>query len=114
MAGPRLSMEVGNDGVALITLLNPPVNSLAIPSMLILYISSFSSNLVSFDLNYSRWNLLFSVKFVVVIAGLKEKYDEALKRNDVKAIVINGKLKLWSEIITEENVKINWLTVLTV
>ncbi|XP_057545664.1 peroxisomal fatty acid beta-oxidation multifunctional protein AIM1-like [Amaranthus tricolor] len=56
MAGPRLSMEVGNDGVALITLLNPPVNSLAIP----------------------------------IIAGLKEKYDEALKRNDVKAIVING------------------------
>ncbi|CAO2822872.1 unnamed protein product [Amaranthus hypochondriacus] len=56
MAGPRLSMEVGNDGVALITLLNPPVNSLAIP----------------------------------IIAGLKEKYDEALKRNDVKAIVITG------------------------
>lgn len=56
MAKPRVSMEVGNDGVALITLSNPPVNSLAIP----------------------------------IIDGLKELYSEALKRNDVKAIVITG------------------------
>ncbi|XP_021741486.1 peroxisomal fatty acid beta-oxidation multifunctional protein AIM1-like [Chenopodium quinoa] len=56
MAGARISMEVGNDGVALITLSNPPVNSLAIP----------------------------------IINGLKEKYDEAMRRNDVKAIVITG------------------------
>ncbi|KAL2929183.1 Peroxisomal fatty acid beta-oxidation multifunctional protein AIM1 [Bienertia sinuspersici] len=56
MAGARVSMEVGNDGVALITLSNPPVNALAVP----------------------------------IIAGLKEKYDEAMRRNDVKAIVITG------------------------
>ncbi|KNA09415.1 hypothetical protein SOVF_153790 [Spinacia oleracea] len=56
MAGPRISMEVGNDGVAVITMSNPPVNSLAIS----------------------------------IIAGLKEKYDEAMRRNDVKAIVLTG------------------------
>ncbi|CAO2841917.1 unnamed protein product [Amaranthus hypochondriacus] len=56
MAGSRVSMQVGNDGVAIITISNPPVNSLAVP----------------------------------VIAGIKEKYDEAMKRSDVKAIVITG------------------------
>lgn len=49
-------MEVGSDGVAVITMSNPPVNALA-PS---------------------------------VIAGLKEKYVEAMNRNDVKAIVLTG------------------------
>ncbi|KAI0496783.1 hypothetical protein KFK09_023107 [Dendrobium nobile] len=49
-------MEVGSDGVAVITMSNPPVNALA-PS---------------------------------IFAGLKEKYVEAMKRNDVKAIVLTG------------------------
>jgi enoyl-CoA hydratase/3-hydroxyacyl-CoA dehydrogenase len=49
-------MEVGGDGVAVITLINPPVNSL------------------SFDVLYN----------------LKSNYEEALSRNDVKAIVITG------------------------
>ena len=33
-------------------------------------------------------NLLFG--FGAVIAGLKEKYVEAMRRNDVKAIVVTG------------------------
>ncbi|KAK7292259.1 hypothetical protein RIF29_08037 [Crotalaria pallida] len=49
-------MEVAPDGVAIITILNPPVNSL------------------SFD----------------VLRSLKESFDQALQRNDVKAIVLTG------------------------
>lgn len=49
-------MEVGADGVAIITIINPPVNSL------------------SFD----------------VLHSLKETYDQALRRDDIKAIVITG------------------------
>ncbi|KAI3977536.1 hypothetical protein MKX01_000449 [Papaver californicum] len=52
----RVSMEVGNDGVAVIKILNPPVNALAPP----------------------------------ILTGLKEKYAEAMRRNDVKAIVLTG------------------------
>ncbi|PIA44343.1 hypothetical protein AQUCO_01700147v1 [Aquilegia coerulea] len=52
----RTVLEVGADGVALITLINPPVNSL------------------SFD----------------VLTSLKESYDKALQRDDVKAIVVTG------------------------
>ncbi|GLT98555.1 hypothetical protein SLE2022_160550 [Rubroshorea leprosula] len=57
MAEVRVTMEVGTDGVAVITIINPPVNALAIP----------------------------------IIAGLKQKFDEATARNDVKAIVLTGK-----------------------
>ncbi|KDO42231.1 hypothetical protein CISIN_1g004726mg [Citrus sinensis] len=56
MAAPRVTMEVGNDGVAIITLINPPVNALAIP----------------------------------IVAGLKDKFEEATSRDDVKAIVLTG------------------------
>ncbi|KAL4386205.1 hypothetical protein GQ457_09G023850 [Hibiscus cannabinus] len=52
----RTTMEVGADGVAIITIINPPVNSL------------------SHD----------------VLLSLKERYDEALQRDDVKAIVVTG------------------------
>ncbi|PQQ17159.1 peroxisomal fatty acid beta-oxidation multifunctional protein MFP2 [Prunus yedoensis var. nudiflora] len=52
----RTVLEVGADGVALITIINPPVNSL------------------SFDVLYS----------------LKDNFEEALRRNDVKAIVLTG------------------------
>ncbi|KAL0691614.1 hypothetical protein Bca4012_091293 [Brassica carinata] len=52
----KTTMEVGGDGVAVITIINPPVNSL------------------SFD----------------VLDNLKSNYEEALGRNDVKAIVITG------------------------
>ncbi|KAJ7973842.1 Peroxisomal fatty acid beta-oxidation multifunctional protein [Quillaja saponaria] len=57
MAEVKVSMEVGNDGVAVITISNPPVNALAIP----------------------------------VISGLIDKFDEAARRNDAKAIVVTGK-----------------------
>ncbi|RID50447.1 hypothetical protein BRARA_H01176 [Brassica rapa] len=52
-----VTMEVGNDGVAVITISNPPVNSLASP----------------------------------IISGLKEKFQDANHRSDVKAIVLTGK-----------------------
>ncbi|TVU20971.1 hypothetical protein EJB05_30578 [Eragrostis curvula] len=53
----RTELEVGADGVAVITIVNPPVNSLSID----------------------------------VLHSLKESYEEALRRNDVKAIVVTGK-----------------------
>ncbi|XP_019151408.1 PREDICTED: peroxisomal fatty acid beta-oxidation multifunctional protein AIM1-like [Ipomoea nil] len=56
MAVPTVTMEVGNDAVAVITISNPPVNALAVP----------------------------------IIQGLKEKFTEAARRNDVKAIVLTG------------------------
>ncbi|XP_062175586.1 peroxisomal fatty acid beta-oxidation multifunctional protein MFP2 [Alnus glutinosa] len=52
----RTVMEVGADGVALITIIYPPVNAL------------------SFD----------------VLRSLKDNYDQALRRDDVKAIVVTG------------------------
>ncbi|KAL6571592.1 hypothetical protein OROHE_003235 [Orobanche hederae] len=52
----RTTLDVGADGVAIITIINPPVNSL------------------SFD----------------VLSSLKESCEQALRRDDVKAIVITG------------------------
>ncbi|XP_039048834.1 peroxisomal fatty acid beta-oxidation multifunctional protein MFP2-like [Hibiscus syriacus] len=52
----RTMMEVGADGVAIITIINPPVNSLSLD----------------------------------VLQSLKESYNEALRRDDVKAIVVTG------------------------
>ncbi|CAI9758987.1 unnamed protein product [Fraxinus pennsylvanica] len=56
MAVPVVIMEVENDGVAIITISNPPVNALALQ----------------------------------IFEGLKQKFTEAMRRNDVKAIVITG------------------------
>ncbi|XP_008775812.2 peroxisomal fatty acid beta-oxidation multifunctional protein-like [Phoenix dactylifera] len=56
MAGIWVSMEVCGDGVAVITISNPPVNAL----------------------------------HPKIIAGLKEKYAEAMNRDDVKAVVLTG------------------------
>ncbi|KAK7291475.1 hypothetical protein RIF29_06644 [Crotalaria pallida] len=53
----KVDFEVGNDGVALITMSNPPVNALAVP----------------------------------IINSLKDRFEEAARRNDVKAIVLTGK-----------------------
>ncbi|KAL8162839.1 hypothetical protein V2J09_014328 [Rumex salicifolius] len=50
------TIEVGSDGVAIITIVNPPVNSLSLD----------------------------------VLPSLKERYDEAIRRDDVKAIVVTG------------------------
>ncbi|KAK4601928.1 hypothetical protein RGQ29_011148 [Quercus rubra] len=52
-----VTLEVGNDGVAIIAFYNPPVNALAIP----------------------------------ILDGLQEKFAEAVRRDDVKAIVLTGK-----------------------
>ncbi|XP_021290212.1 peroxisomal fatty acid beta-oxidation multifunctional protein MFP2 [Herrania umbratica] len=52
----RTTIEVGADGVAVITIINPPVNSLSLD----------------------------------VLQSLKESFDEALRRDDVKAIVVTG------------------------
>ncbi|KAF2310949.1 hypothetical protein GH714_018712 [Hevea brasiliensis] len=52
----RTTIDVGADGVAVITIINPPVNSL------------------SFD----------------VLNSLKDSFDQALRRDDVKAIVVTG------------------------
>ncbi|XP_022542936.1 uncharacterized protein LOC106351352 [Brassica napus] len=49
-----VTMKIGNDGVVVITISNPPVNSLASP----------------------------------IISGLKEKFQDANHRSDVKAIVL--------------------------
>ncbi|XP_031380091.1 peroxisomal fatty acid beta-oxidation multifunctional protein AIM1 [Punica granatum] len=57
MAKVGVMLEVGSDGVAVITMSNPPVNALAIP----------------------------------ILAGLQEKFDEAMRRSDVKAVVLTGK-----------------------
>ncbi|GLT48564.1 hypothetical protein SLA2020_221820 [Shorea laevis] len=57
MAEIGVTLVVGNDGVAVITISNPPVNALAIP----------------------------------ILAGLKQKFEEATARSDVKAIVVTGK-----------------------
>ncbi|XP_072954071.1 glyoxysomal fatty acid beta-oxidation multifunctional protein MFP-a isoform X2 [Typha angustifolia] len=56
MAKGTTEMEVGVDGVAVITIVNPPVNSLSVD----------------------------------VLLSLKNRYEEALQRNDVKAIVVTG------------------------
>ncbi|KAH7850080.1 hypothetical protein Vadar_027641 [Vaccinium darrowii] len=55
--GVGVTMEVGNDGVAIITFSNPPVNVLTVP----------------------------------IFDGLKEKFVEATRRDDVKAIVLTSK-----------------------
>ncbi|RAL54328.1 hypothetical protein DM860_001456 [Cuscuta australis] len=52
----RTSIEVGSDGVAIITIINPPVNSLSLD----------------------------------VLNSLKESYEHALNKDDVKAIVVTG------------------------
>lgn len=82
-----VELQVGPDGVAIITINNPPVNSLAIP----------------------------------VFWGLKEKYDEALRRDDVKAIVLTGSSNKFSggfDIMTMEEIQkdgdlsqISWVSV---
>ncbi|KAM0944410.1 putative 3-hydroxyacyl-CoA dehydrogenase, Isomerase, Enoyl-CoA hydratase [Dioscorea sansibarensis] len=56
MANVFVSMEVGRDGVAVITISNPPVNALA----------------------------------PIIFDGLKKRYEEAMDRDDVKAVVLTG------------------------
>ncbi|CAI9293303.1 unnamed protein product [Lactuca saligna] len=62
MAELEVKMMVGSDGVAVITISNPPVNAFA----------------------------------VSIIAWLKEKIEQAMSRDDVKAIVLTGKHRKFS------------------
>ncbi|KAG6764920.1 hypothetical protein POTOM_032409 [Populus tomentosa] len=61
------TIEVGADGVALITLINPPVNALSSDDMELIYAA-----------------------LIPVLNSLKDSYEQALRRDDVKAIVITG------------------------
>ncbi|XP_024959235.1 peroxisomal fatty acid beta-oxidation multifunctional protein AIM1-like isoform X1 [Cynara cardunculus var. scolymus] len=70
MAELGVKMEVGFDGVAVITFSNPPVNAFAIS--------------IFFPLKRDGFSCL-------VIASLKDKVGEAMSREDVKAIVLTGK-----------------------
>ncbi|KAG9160086.1 hypothetical protein Leryth_005818 [Lithospermum erythrorhizon] len=65
MGKGRTTIDVGADGVAIITLINPPVNSL-----------SFDEAICPYDFS--------------VLNSLKESYEQALRRDDVKAIVLTG------------------------
>lgn len=56
MGRGRTELEVGADGIAVITIVNPPVNALSLD----------------------------------VLVSLKENYEKALRRDDVKAIVLTG------------------------
>ncbi|KAF8400813.1 hypothetical protein HHK36_014115 [Tetracentron sinense] len=80
----RVTMEVGSDGVAVITICNPPVNALAPPNIRVSY---WNSDLI-------RRRIEDFGCFDSVIAGLKEKYREAMKRDDVKAIVLTEEPKV--------------------
>ncbi|GJN19553.1 hypothetical protein PR202_gb06841 [Eleusine coracana subsp. coracana] len=91
----RVTMEVGADGVALITICNPPVNALHPRS------KSSSSQTPPFPslspgfLNSPRRSNPFRVRprsADAVFDGLKEKYNEAMARDDVKAIVLTGEI----------------------
>ncbi|GJT75312.1 peroxisomal fatty acid beta-oxidation multifunctional protein AIM1-like protein [Tanacetum coccineum] len=86
----EVKMEVGYDGVAVITISNPPVNAFAIST-------EFG---VDTDDGFPPWNSSYNVSKrlsnslidgISVIAGLKEKIGEAMRRDDVKAIVLIGK-----------------------
>ncbi|MQM16741.1 hypothetical protein Taro_049700 [Colocasia esculenta] len=83
--GGRTEMEVGADGVALITIVNPPVNSLSIAESGRVAGSapadpdpeSGQTRPESGGVGLSR----------PVLLSLKENYEQALQRDDVKAIV---------------------------
>jgi enoyl-CoA hydratase/3-hydroxyacyl-CoA dehydrogenase len=93
-------MEVGADGVALITIANPPVNALhpiskrptdrpTPPSS-----SVFNSAVIFVSAEFLFCGLIPSCSPTspAVIAGLKDKYAEAMRRDDVKAIVLTGQI----------------------
>ncbi|RWW69915.1 hypothetical protein BHE74_00022447 [Ensete ventricosum] len=102
MTAVRVTMEIGSDGVAVITICNPPVNALApssrspLASLEDLHVLDLDLDLVvSGEVKNLSVCILVLLFFylgwvLVVIAGLKEKYTEAMNRSDVKAIVLTG------------------------
>lgn len=92
----RVTMEVGADGVALITIANPPVNALhpiskhttGSPTP-----PSVASSSLGFDsVRCSNPRPGIRLLAPAVIAGLKDKYAEAMRRDDVVAIVLTGQI----------------------
>ncbi|CAD6256305.1 unnamed protein product [Miscanthus lutarioriparius] len=89
-------MEVGADGVALITIANPPVNALhpisKRPTDASFFLGvQFFRGFAFGGVSFLRSNpVLLPNLSPAVIAGLKEKYAEAMRRDDVKAIVLTG------------------------
>ncbi|KAE9455196.1 hypothetical protein C3L33_12899, partial [Rhododendron williamsianum] len=69
----RTVMEVGADGVAVITIVNPPVNSLSVDG-----------------LGCRLHGNGPPISGVALLQSLKESYDQAVRRDDVKAIVVTG------------------------
>ncbi|THG03548.1 hypothetical protein TEA_012206 [Camellia sinensis var. sinensis] len=117
----RTVMEVGADGVAIITIINPPVNSLSLdgtlfifyfflfffgfpigcPSQLNAHLRLATSCCSGRNSNCKPRVLLNggqatgqqargSFSFSIYVFGLKEWYELALQRDDVKAIVVTG------------------------
>lgn len=50
-----MTMEVGTDGVAVITIFNPPVNALAIPSKLLSLALPISVHMFGLDADSNFW-----------------------------------------------------------
>ena len=49
------------------------------------------------------------IYWIAVLAGLQEKYKEAKERDDVKAIVLTGEIKvgfIWSYMLLGHSIKI--------
>ncbi|RDX61094.1 hypothetical protein CR513_60704, partial [Mucuna pruriens] len=86
-------MEVGADGVAIITIVNPPVNSLSFDGSYNITLSILFHHILC----VMPWPLLLTVSFSLisvsvslVLRSFKESFDQALQRDDVKAIVVTG------------------------
>ncbi|KAJ0954535.1 putative isomerase, Enoyl-CoA hydratase, 3-hydroxyacyl-CoA dehydrogenase [Helianthus annuus] len=73
-------ISFGSDGVAVITIINPPVNSL-----------TSHERRISWRANYGSTRILpiLSIR-KSVLNSLKESFGQALQRDDVKAIVVIG------------------------
>ena len=67
---------------AIITIYNPLVNAFAIPSKALLN----QTLLLYFHFSFSSSYMIFLT--IAVIVRLKEKFDEAMRRSNVKAIVL--------------------------
>lgn len=87
MAGVGVTMDVGNDGVAIITFSNPPVNALALRSK---HSNIFRLPIFSLIVGFRLDKVYGIFVCVAVLDGLKEKFVEATRREDVKAIVLIG------------------------
>ncbi|RWW44005.1 hypothetical protein BHE74_00050272 [Ensete ventricosum] len=83
----RTEMEVGADGVAVITIINPPINCLSFDGD---SSSSVSYHFLFFSEFITDVFLEKATAISIVMWSLKDNYEEALRRDDVKAIVLTG------------------------